>query len=138
MFDNHFKRRLKDLAKRADIKIDTLDSDFASLMFRVGEHRQPLFIGDYNGTWEFQCPSFVALEDSSDIPHPVLAFVLEKNALNRRGFWCLETLGGKKTIAYMHNVPEASLTPDEFSRVCWQVVKEVEAFENAIRGVFLR
>lgn len=135
MFDNQFKRRMKDLANRAGLKIDKLESDFASLVFRLGDHRQPLFVSDYDGTWEFQCPSIIAMDDSSDIPHFVLCFVLEQNARNRRGFWCIETLGGKKTIAYMHNVQESTLTPDEFSRVCWQVVREVEAFESAMRSL---
>ena len=138
MFDNAFQRQLKDLARRSDLKIAELKSEAAKMLFTVSGHTQPLYIIDYSGVWEFSCPSIIVMDDVTDIPHPVLAFVLEQNAKNKRGFWCIETIGGKKVISYMHNVPANLLTPDEFYEICWGIVKEVEALEEAFRELIRR
>jgi len=138
MFDNAFQRRLKDLAQRSGLKIADLRSGSAKLLFSVGGHTQPLFIIDYDGIWEFSCPTIIAMDDVSKIPHAILAFVLEQNATNKRGFWCIETIGGKKVIEYMHNIPEKLLTPDEFRKLCWAIVKQVEALEENFRELVQR
>ncbi len=130
-FKSAFERRVKELADRSSLKIADLNSRRARLLFTIGEHTQPLWIVPYGEVWEFSCPSIIAAEDADDIPKPVLVAVLERNAQKKRGFWCIETIGGKKTLEFMHNIPEGLLTPDEFRKICWSVVKEVEALEGA-------
>lgn len=138
MFDSAFERRVKDLAKRANLKVAETKSASAILTFTVGSHTQPLFILDYSGIWEFSCPSIIAMENAFDIPHAIVLVVLERNSKNKRGFWCIETLNQKKTLEYMHNIRHDLLTPEEFSDICWGIVKEVETVENAFREYLLR
>lgn len=138
MFDTAFQRQLKDLARRADLRVAESQSRSAKLLFNVRGHTQPLYIVDYDGVWEFSCPTLLATERITDIPHVVMAFVLEQNAKNKRGFWCIETLGSKKVISYMHNMPASLLTPDEFYKICWGIVKEVEGLEEAFRELVRR
>jgi len=38
----------------------------------------------------------------------------------------------------MPNLPESLLTPDEFNTICWGIVKEVEALEEAFRETVRR
>lgn len=133
MFNNSFSGRVKNLARRADLKIADLKPGSAQLIFDVKGHTQHLFIIDYDGMWEFSCPSIVSVDDISDIPHLVLAFALEQNSTNKRGFWCIETIGGKKVLEYMHNIAGNLLTPQEFGTICWSIVTSVEAMEEAFR-----
>lgn len=133
MFGNAFEKRLKDLAKRSGLKIADSSSERAKLLFNINGHRQPLWILPYDGVWEFSCPSVIAVDDVDIIPKPVLQAVLARNATMKRGFWCIEKIGGKYVLEYMHNVPEQLLTPDEFHSICWSVVKEVERLEDAFR-----
>lgn len=138
MFESAFERRLKDLAKRSGLKVAEVGSSSAKLMFDVGRHSQPLFILPFGNVWEFSCPSIIRVDRSEDFPIFILTMVLEINAKQKRGFWCIEQLGGKYTLEYMHNIPEALLTPDEFSNICWGIVKEVEALEEAFRETVRR
>lgn len=137
-FTSSFERRISDLASKSGLKIAELRSGFAELHFTVGSHSQPLFIVPYDNIWEFSCPSVVSCSDPRDFPQVVLAAVLEINAKRKRGFYCIETIGGDKVIEYMHNVIADTLTPAEFSAACWGVVKEVENFEEACRAIFSR
>jgi hypothetical protein len=128
---NTFEKRVKELASRSGLKLAEVTSSRAKLLFTVGGHTQPLWILPYGTVWEFSCPSIMAVDQAAELPQPLLVMVLQINATNKRGFWCLEKLGGKEVLEYMHNVPESLLTPDEFERICRSTVSEVEAFEQA-------
>lgn len=136
MFDTAFQKRVKELARGAGLAISDLKGASAKLKLSVRGHEQPLFIIDYDGVWEFSCPSFLGFDDASEFPQPLLAFVLEQNSRNKRGFWCIEELGGKKRMEVMHNIAETLLTPDEFGKICWAIVKQVEALEEAFKMIF--
>lgn len=138
MFESQFERRVKDLAHRAGLKIADVNANRAKLLFSIGGHTQPLWIYPYDDIWEFSCPSLIAVDDADLIPKPILIAVLELNASQKRGFWCIEEIGGKKVLEYMHNVPEKLLTPDEFRQICWSIVKQVEALEEAFRQLIAR
>lgn len=138
MFDTAFQRRITDLARQSGLKIAELGSSSAKLIFDVGEHSQPLFILPYEGVWEFSCPSIIRVDRSEDFPSFILTTVLEINAKKKRGFWCIEKIGGKETLEYMHNIPESLLTPSEFNAICWGIVREVESLEEAFREVARR
>lgn len=138
MFESAFERRVKDLARRADLKISDLSSSRAKLIFNVGGHSQPLFIIPYESIWEFSCPSIIAVDDADDIPAPILITVLKQNANAMRGFWCIEQIGNKEVLECMHNIPEALLTPEEFYNICWGIVRQVEALEEAFRELLRR
>ncbi|RIK45823.1 MAG: hypothetical protein DCC57_16150 [Chloroflexi bacterium] len=129
--NNSFEKRVKELANRSGLKLAEVSASRAKLLFTIGGHTQPLWILPYGTVWEFSCPSIVAVENTAELPQPLLVSVLQINATNKRGFWCLEKLGGKEVLEYMHNVPESLLTPDEFERICRSTVSEVEAFEQA-------
>jgi len=105
MFGSAFQKRIRRLARRTGIKIAELRSSSAQLLFTVGAHTRPLFIIDYDGVWEFSCPTGVAVENVSDIPRPILEFALEQNAQNKRGFWCIETIQGKKDAGIYAQFP---------------------------------
>jgi len=135
MFGSAFQKRIQRLARHTGLKIAELRSSSAQLLFTVGAHTRPLFIIDYDGVWEFSCPTRVAVENVSDIPRSILEFALEQNAQNKRGFWCIETIQGKKTLEYMHNFPEDLLTSDEFSKICWGAVRQVEALETSFKAL---
>lgn len=128
---NSFEKRVKELAARSGLKLAEVSATRAKLLFTVGGHTQPLWILPYGTVWEFSCPSVVAVDDAAAFPQGLLVTVLQINATNKCGFWCLEKLGGQEVLEYMHNVPESLLTADEFERICRSTVHEVEAFEQA-------
>lgn len=132
-FKSAFEKRLDDLAGRAGLKITEASSAGAKLNFRVGDHRQPLYIIPYAGVWELSCPSVLVADHGLEFPHSLLAILLEVNAKNKRGFWCIETIAGKKVLSYMHNIPENLLSPDEFRSICESVVEQVEKVEEVCR-----
>ncbi len=136
MFGNSFEKRVKDLASRSGLKIADLSSSRATLLFNIDGHRQPLWVIPYDGVWEFSCPSVVAVSNVDIIPTSVLQAVLVRNAEVKRGFWCIEKIGGEYVLEYMHNIPERLLTPEEFHSICWGVVKEVERLESVFRELF--
>lgn len=138
MFASSFEKRVKELARRSGLKIADLTSRRAKLLFSLNGHTQPLWIFPYNGVWEFSCPSLIAVSDVDIIPKGVLQFVLGRNSTVKRGFWCIEEIGGQHVLEYMHNIPEQLLTPEEFHSICWGIVKEVEMLEEAFRGLLQR
>ncbi|MCX7753754.1 MAG: hypothetical protein N2117_00725 [Anaerolineales bacterium] len=133
MFDSPFERKIKKLASESGLKIADLKSSGAKFLFNVSGHTQPLFIIPYRELWELSCPTIVALDNLDDFPQFILALALKDNATNKRGFWCIEKIGGKEVLEYMHNIPESSLTADEFYKACWYVVTQVERLEDAFR-----
>ena len=133
MFNNSFQNRVKNLARRANLKVSDLSSGSVKLIFDVKGHTQHLFIIDYDGIWEFSCPSIISVDDIGDIPQVIMAVALEQNSTNKRGFWCIETIGEKKVLEYMHNIAGNLLTPQEFGTICWSIVTSVEAMEEACR-----
>jgi hypothetical protein len=133
MADSAFENQVNTLAYRSGLKIADFTATRAKLYFTVNTTRQTLWITPFSGgIWEFSCVSAISVDDPQSIPKPILVTVLEDNATNKRGFWCIEKLGGKHALEYMHNIPEALLTPSEFERVCWSVVKAVDALESAV------
>lgn len=135
MFENEFQRRMKNLCSRSGLKIADLDERQAKMIFNISGRRQPLFIINYDGVWEFSCPTILSAPEISEFPAVIMAFVLEQNAKNKRGFWCIETIGSKKVLSYMHNIPGDILTPQEFEKICWQIVKEVDKLEQAFKDL---
>lgn len=138
MFESAFERRVKELSSRAGLKVSELSSQRAKLMFNVEGHSQPLFIIPYEGVWEFSCPSILAVDDAKEIPSAILIVVLKENSTAKRGFWCIERIGDKDVLEYMHNIPENLLTSDEFYKICWGVVKQVEKLEEVMRELIRR
>lgn len=138
MFESGFERRVGDLAKRSGLKIADLNSSRAKMLFTVGEHTQTLWIFPYDNIWEFSCPSIIAVADADTLPKPILLAVLERNSQTKRGFWCIEKIGDERVLEYMHNIPEALLTPQEFDTICWGIVKEVERLEEAFKELVRR
>lgn len=137
-FGNSFEKRVKDLARRADLKVADVSSKRAKLLFTIDGYSQTLWIYPYDGVWEFSCPSVVIVDDVDVIPTYILQTVLERNATVKRGFWCIEKIGDKYVLEYMHNISEQLLTPEEFKSVCWGIVKEVDRLEGAFRKAFQR
>ncbi|RMG66225.1 MAG: hypothetical protein D6709_00275 [Chloroflexi bacterium] len=133
MFDSPFERKIKKLASESGLKIADLKASGAKFLFNVRGHTQPLFVVPYGETWELSCPTIVALDALDDFPQFILAIALKDNSTNKRGFWCIEKIGGKEVLEYMHNIPEASLTADEFYKSCRIIVEQVEKLEDAFR-----
>jgi hypothetical protein len=133
MSDSDFQQRVTDLARRANIKVADLEPHMATLSWIVGRNEQPLFIVPYGDVWEFSCPSFVAVDDCLDIPKQILAEALKDNASKKRGFWCIEEMGGQDVLEFMHNMPHRLLTPGEFREICEGIVAVVEEAEQAFR-----
>jgi hypothetical protein len=137
MADYAFERRASDLAARSGIRIAEFGPQRAKLYFNLESSRQTLWITPFSGgIWEFSCVSAIAVDDPDTIPKFVLISVLQDNSSNKRGFWCIERLGDKYALEYMHNIPESLLTPGEFEGICWSVVKAVDKLESAVKDSF--
>ncbi len=138
MFESAFERHIKDLARRSDLKIATCTAKSAKLLFTVNGHNQPLYVIPYDNVWEFSCPSMLVVDNPSEIPSAIMIYVLKENSKAKRGFWCVEEIQGKHVLEYMHNLPEAIITPDEFYQTCWGIVKQVDALEDMLRDISRR
>ncbi|GIW06082.1 MAG: hypothetical protein KatS3mg060_0887 [Dehalococcoidia bacterium] len=128
-----FRERIQALADDAGIAIQDLNDQRAIIQFGIGESTQTLIVIDMADVWEFSCQSALRESSAQELPAPLLAFLLERNAQNQRGFWCIETVNGQAVISYMHNLPPALLTTDEFVATCETVVRQVEALEAGFR-----
>jgi len=128
-----FRERIQALADEAGIAIHDLDDRRAIVQFGIADHTQTLIVIDLTDVWEFSCQSAIREASAQDLPAPLLAFLLERNAHNQRGFWCIENLSGQAIVSYMHNLPPALLTPEEFVVTCETVVRQVEALEAGFR-----
>jgi len=127
-----FDSRVRDLAGRAGLRIEDLNTSRARLRFRCDRSSQVLWIYPYDSVWEFSCQSSFSHTDLGRFPQALLAAVLVENSNNKRGFWCLEKIVNSYVLEYMQNFPEYLLTPDEFDKICWRVVKAVDALEAAL------
>ena len=129
-----FETRVRELANRADLKIHDLTSSRANLRFSCKRNSQVLWIYPYDTIWEFSCRSIISYKGAEAFPQAILAVVLLQNSQNKRGFWCIEKLGGEYVLEYMQNFAEYLLTPDEFERTCRSVVQKVDDLEDAVFG----
>ena len=127
-----FETRVRELANRADLRIHDLNSSRAQLRFSCKRNSQVLWIYPFDTIWEFSCVSAITFRNAEDFPQAILAVVLMKNSKNKRGFWCLEKLRDEYALEYMQNFAEYLLTPDEFERTCWSIVREVDDLEAAV------
>ena len=133
-----FESRVRDLARRSGLKVAESSHARAMLVFNCSFAKQSLWIVPFSGgLWEFSSISALATDNPSTFPKIILISVLQQNATNRRGFWCIEQLGPKHVLGYMQNFPENLLTPDEFNRICWEVVKKVDELERAFSETFM-
>ncbi|MCL6648222.1 MAG: hypothetical protein K6U89_07820 [Chloroflexi bacterium] len=130
-----FQEQILVLATAAGFEVSDLDDQRALIPIRVGdsETTQVVVVLDLGDLWEFSCLSTVREPSAEGFAPALLAFLLERNAQNARGFWCLQTVHGQKTLCYMHNVPPAVLTPDEFRAICESLVQQVESLETGYR-----
>jgi hypothetical protein len=130
-----FDVRVRDLANRANLTVGSLTGSRARLGFRCRRNSQTLWIQPFSdGIWEFSCVSAISYYRPTDFPQSMLAMALVQNSKNKRGFWCLEQIRDTYALEYMQNFPEYLLTPEEFSRICWIVVENVDNLESAIFG----
>lgn len=128
-----FRARIQALADDAGIAIDDVDDQRALIRLGIGESTQTLIVIDLADVWEFSCQSAIREAAAQDLPAPLLAFLLERNAHNQRGFWCIEHVNGQAVVSYMHNLPPGLLTTEEFVATCETVVRQVEALEAGFR-----
>jgi hypothetical protein len=138
MGDSDFERQLQSFADQANLKISELDASRARLDLSFDDAAASLEIVPFGELWEFSCTTDLIIEDADQIPALALLVLLEANARNERGFWCVATSGGARTLQYMHNIPAHLLTADEFASICRSLVVEVgaleDAFWDALRG----
>jgi len=127
-----FHARVRELSNRAGLMIEDVTTQRAKLRFRCSRDSQILWIYPYDTVWEFSCRSAFSHPEPGRFPQALLAAVLVENSKNKRGFWCLEKIGAEYVLEYMQNFPEYLLTPDEFDKICWGVVKEVDNLEAAL------
>lgn len=128
-----FEDRVSRLARQAGLKIAESSHRHAKLLFTINGHVQPVFVIAAGDVWEFSCPMIGAFDRLGDIPHILMAIVLEQNVKLKRGFWGVETVGGKKRLECMHNVDDSLITPHEFTAICQALISEVETVETALR-----
>ncbi|MCS6803143.1 MAG: hypothetical protein RMM58_14025 [Chloroflexota bacterium] len=130
---NGFRAHIQTLADAAGIAIHDLDDQRAIIRFGIGESTQTLLVIDMGEVWEFSCQSAIREASAQDLPAPLLAFLLERNAHNQRGFWCIEQVNNQAVVSYMHNLPPSLITTAEFVATCETVVRQVEALEAGFR-----
>jgi len=126
---SEFQRRLRRLARDAELKIADSQSNIASLRFNVRGVSQVLFVADYGNVWEFSCHVAPKMASPSDFPGGILAYLLTQNAKKKYGFWCIESVGDSHYLCFMHNIDPSDLNGKRFNKICWHIVKEVTKVE---------
>ena len=128
-----FEDRVRTLAYQSDLRVREVSGYRARLTFVFDTDgrrtEQTCFITSFKdgAYWEFDCVSAI----KEDMVFSELAmYVLKENSKHFRGFWCLEKLGSATALTYMHNIASALLTPDEFSKTCWDVTTRVDDLER--------
>ncbi len=114
-------------------RIAEIDDRKAVIKFKMNSGRsQTLYIIRYDTTLEFSVPSIAAFDGRDDVPHLLSTMLLERNAANRIGFWCIETIAGKQVFSYMHNAEMELLNTEYFERVVQLLIRECDDFEGAM------
>lgn len=127
-----FETRIQQLANGAGLKVASVNSQLATLLFDSDLRVYRAFVIPFGDVWEFSVQSLISFDKEDKFPQFILAMLLARNSKSKRGFWCIEALGGKHVLSAMLNVPDVSLTAAEFERICKALVTEVVAIETAI------
>lgn len=114
-------------------KIADLNNRRATLRFTMSSGRnQTLFIIKYDSTLEFSVPSGVSFHTIDQIPYYFSTLLLQKNAQNKIGFWCIETIGDKLTFSCMHNAELELLNSKYFANIVRFLTNECDEFEGEV------
>lgn len=128
-----FGTRVLQLANGVGLKVERANDYIATLLFNSNFRVYPLHIVPFSDVWEFSVQSLISFDKEDEFPQFILAMLMSRNSKSKRGFWCIESLGGKYCLSAMFNAPETSLTAAEFNRVCSALVSEVTAIEQAVK-----
>jgi len=133
-----FARKIKKLAKKADLKIFELDEEIgkAVLVFAgFNDDRDPLenlavfvFEEDEN-LWEFSCPSMIEVNQMENFRAAAVSLtLLEKNGMYKKGCWAVREIKGAPTFVFLANEDPHSLNGEEFRKIClWLVFQVAES-----------
>jgi hypothetical protein len=130
-----FEDRVKTLAFRSGLKVKEVKGSTAKLGFEIDKNGkrtvQNCYITSFNDGkyWEFDCLSGIT---EGMLNEGICKYLLNENSKHFRGFWCFEKIGNEKALVYMHNIASELLTPDEFSDICWDIVKRVDELEREL------
>ena len=90
---NDFVHNISEYCKRCGWKLAQIQANGASLIFTMPSGReQYLYLVPYQSTIEFSVPSVAAFASLSEVPHGLSTTLLERNAQQRIGFWCIEDM----------------------------------------------
>ena len=129
----NFRYAIQKCCEQIGWKIADLNENRALLRFETGIGRaQNLFILRYDSTLEFSAPSMTQFESGDQIPNHLSTMLLRRNAENKIGFWCIETLDGKPTYTYMHNVDLSHINNEHFADVAQFLVRECREVEEMV------
>ena len=128
---NDSVHNISEYCKRCGWKLAQIQANGASLIFTMPSGReQYLYLVPYQSTIEFSVPSVAAFASLSEVPHGLSTTLLERNAQQRIGFWCIEDIGGYHVYSYMHNAEMELLSVDYFAAIVRDLIQECEQFEQ--------
>ncbi len=129
----NFRNTIQKYAAQHSWRVAEVDNDHAVLRFSMSSGRtQILYIVRYDTTLEFSVPSLLSYDSDSEIPHYLSTLLLQRNASQKYGFWCIEKVGGKYIFSYMHNAEIQLIDVEYFGKVVRALLNECDEFEGTI------
>ncbi len=127
----NFVQKIKEFCSANNLVLSKLDTNSAVLRFTASSgNTQILYIVRYEDTLEFSVPTAFSFNDLSDVNGLLSAYLLNRNAQRKVGFWCIEKINNKFFISVMHNAPLSLLDANYFGYILQALVKECDQFET--------
>lgn len=95
-----------------------------------------LWVVSTTGLVEMSVQSGFAVDEDDGFPGVVSTMMLNLNSKMDYGFWCLESLSGKKVASVMHNQEPEDLDKQTFRNIATKLVTSCESFEKAMASNF--
>lgn len=129
----NFERTIRRFCDDHGWVIAEISNRSAVIRFNMSSGRkQTVYITKHETTLEFDCPSGACFDSQDDIPHLLSTILLERNARNKIGFWCIETIGSRLVFSYMHNAELRLIDSQFFARIIRALIQECDEFEGAL------
>ncbi len=97
--------------------------------------QQTLYAIRYGETLEFSAPSAAGFDREEQIPHFLSTLLLEINARNRLGFWCIERIEEKLVYSCMYNLEARLLDQNIFGQIARALTGQCARFEDTLQAI---
>jgi 8-oxo-dGTP pyrophosphatase MutT (NUDIX family) len=130
----YFKRAVKTYCEEHQWRITEIDEEYAELEFEASTGRtHRLFLTLHSSMVEFSATSLTIFNSEEDLPGAFSTTLLQRNAKNKIGFWCIDRAKGRFVYAYIHNAELKLLDSQQFSKIAMGLVSECDEIEELLK-----